>query len=384
VQSVPGLSHFRYPSTIINEWLLYEVPYAQVAVTHDHDWCALMTEEDVLPLNEDELIRRVRDKYDLVFCSGNSGSVFLSPKATPYDLSTSSKENVLEAALLPLSLPCDSASLPGSPPSVTPSFTPIQPIKDIDTFISALVPALVLDSKEPRPFPSVKKRVRFNPVIKYIDSPFSNLDLEEPKSFSPLGKQAQVNHVLEFSGIPVIIYDISRHPSLITTPYNQSLDIDTISEPATLPPLLSMTLVSPFLPWSITIVPLSPKPDACVTVSDVIMTLYRTLRLAVHPDEFNALPSHEAKYKVNIAYQSRYKYLENIDPRGCEEEKRKGVKRVDFFMGRTMFLGLSPIEEDSNVWMINVSSISHSPTDSQAQFSESSKRRKEVGETGKG
>jgi hypothetical protein len=117
-----------------------------------------------------------------------------------------------------------------------------------------------------------------------------------------------------------------------------------------------MTIISELLPWSIVVTPSSPKPDACVTVADVITTLHRTLRLAVHPDEFNALPSHEAKYRVNAAYESRYKRMASVDPTGFEEEKRKGVKRVDFFMGRTMFLGLSPcVSMGPNVWMINVS-----------------------------
>jgi len=57
-----------------------------------------------------------------------------------------------------------------------------------------------------------------------------------------------------------------------------------------------------------------------------------------------------------MAYESRYKRMEDVDPRGCEEEKKKGVKRVDFLMGRTMFMGLSPcVPMGPNVWVINVS-----------------------------
>jgi hypothetical protein len=125
--------------------------------------------------------------------------------------------------------------------------------------------------------------------------------------------------------------------------------VGAFAEPATLPPSLSLTLVSDLLPWSIVV---APSPASYINVSDVITTLHRSLRLAVHPDEFNALPSHDAKYRVNMAYEGRCKRLEE-DPRACEEEKKKGVKRVDFLMGRTMFMGLSPV--GPGVWTINVS-----------------------------
>lgn len=166
-----------------------------------------------------------------------------------------------------------------------------------------------------------------------------------------------ISRLLGFSTMPAIIYDISRHPSSITLPHNQPLDVAAFAESATFPPSLSLTLVSDLLPWAVIIAPTSPIPDAYVTVSDVITTLHRVLRLAVHPDEFNALPSHDVKYKVNMAYESRYKRLKDVDPKGFEEEKKKGVKRVDFLMDKTIFMGLSPCVPTSslNVWMVNVS-----------------------------
>jgi hypothetical protein len=162
-----------------------------------------------------------------------------------------------------------------------------------------------------------------------------------------------INRLLALSTIPPIIYDISRPPSFITTPHNQALDVGVFTEPATFPSSLTITLVSDLLPWSIIIAPASPKLVQYITVCDVITTLHCALRFAVHPDEFNALPSHDAKYRVNTAYESRYKRLEDVDSQACEEEKKKGVKRVDFLMGRTMFMGLSPA--GPNVWTINVS-----------------------------
>jgi hypothetical protein len=97
---------------------------------------------------------------------------------------------------------------------------------------------------------------------------------------------------------------------------------------------------------------LSPVPDAFITVADVLATLHRALRLAVHPNEYNALPSHEDKHKVNAAYEHRY--LRIADPAAHEEEKRKGVKRVDFLMGRTRFLGLSRTTEGPGIWALNL------------------------------
>jgi hypothetical protein len=111
-----------------------------------------------------------------------------------------------------------------------------------------------------------------------------------------------------------------------------------------------MVIHCPYLPWTITILPINTKH---VTVRDVFDGIYRSLRLAVHEAEFQYLPSAEAKHSVNNAYTRRYKRLDDLQAR--ELERSKGLKRVDFLGERTLFTGLSSTMERPNVWFLGVS-----------------------------
>jgi hypothetical protein len=89
-----------------------------------------------------------------------------------------------------------------------------------------------------------------------------------------------------------------------------------------------------------------------VSVSDVFNSLYSGLRKAVHPVEYEALPSSHALY-VNQAYFDRCNFIP--DDYARMEEQKKGVKRIDFLLGRNRFLGLSSRKGDSAIWELNVS-----------------------------
>jgi hypothetical protein len=157
----------------------------------------------------------------------------------------------------------------------------------------------------------------------------------------------QLHPILQFSLNPAIDFDISFPPTSITAPHHHAL-----ADSAVNPPLACLALIFPYLPWPITVTPALQLPESFVTVADVLVALHRALRLAVHPDEYNALPSHEDKHKVNASYKLRY--IRITDPVAHEEEKRKGVKRVDFLMGRTRFLGLSPTSVGPGIWAMNL------------------------------
>jgi hypothetical protein len=57
---------------------------------------------------------------------------------------------------------------------------------------------------------------------------------------------------------------------------------------------------------------------------------------------------------VDKAYYRRCGCIEDPDSRQLEESK--GVKRVDFLMGRNRFLGLSGTLKGPDIWELNVSS----------------------------
>ena len=103
---------------------------------------------------------------------------------------------------------------------------------------------------------------------------------------------------------------------------------------------------------------LASRKSPYVSVRDVVHALYRGLRMAVHPLEYEALPSMETITNVNEAYFSRCNSI--VEKKARQEEQAKGVKRVDFLMDRNRFLGLSKKSSTSRkggsmVWELNVS-----------------------------
>ncbi|KAF8919229.1 hypothetical protein CPB85DRAFT_1156635, partial [Mucidula mucida] len=110
-----------------------------------------------------------------------------------------------------------------------------------------------------------------------------------------------------------------------------------LSEPAISPPLSRMTITSPHLAWPIQV---EPKLNgAYITVSDVLGAIYHSLRQNIRPAEFHSLPGKNDMQRVTAAYQARYRRIPNRT--SYEEEKKAGVKRVDFLKGKIIFAGLS-------------------------------------------
>ncbi|KAK0439246.1 uncharacterized protein EV420DRAFT_1236993, partial [Desarmillaria tabescens] len=98
-------------------------------------------------------------------------------------------------------------------------------------------------------------------------------------------------------------------------------------DPATSPPLPGgMILVSKYLPWRIHISPSS--------VSDVVVALYTALRTRVTEEELKAVGG----MGVMRAFANR------VEGMG-DEERRKGVRRVDFLLGYTRFVGIEATDE---------------------------------------
>ncbi|KAK0447593.1 hypothetical protein EV421DRAFT_1900964 [Armillaria borealis] len=108
---------------------------------------------------------------------------------------------------------------------------------------------------------------------------------------------------------------------------------DIPDEPATSPALLvDMVLVSKYLPWRIHISPGS--------VREMVVALYTALRTRVTEEELKAVGG----TGVKTAFRNR------VEGMG-EEEMRKGVRRVDFLLGYTRFIGVEATDEPG-VWKI--------------------------------
>ncbi|KAF7354093.1 hypothetical protein MVEN_01096700 [Mycena venus] len=159
---------------------------------------------------------------------------------------------------------------------------------------------------------------------------------------------ARAHNLVAFADSPLLNYDISLHPSTITTHF-QGVSTAGYLEPAVYPPQRAITIVTPHLPWSI---PVTASNGRYVTVSDALNALYRSLRTNVTAVEFNSLGTQKLMRRASEAYAHRYMRLRGH--RGYDEEKKQGVKRVDFLMGCTKFRGLSPTSS-ADVWRIHVS-----------------------------
>ncbi|KAK7036198.1 hypothetical protein R3P38DRAFT_2910969 [Favolaschia claudopus] len=147
---------------------------------------------------------------------------------------------------------------------------------------------------------------------------------------------------------PILNFDLTRSPSAITT-HHHHVSTSGFSDSAVSPPQASLTIVTPHLPWSISVA--ASSNGHYVTVADVLQALYRSLRTNVTAPEFHALKQQKLMRRVSEAYTERYMRLHGH--RGYEEEKKSGVKRVDFLMGNTKFRGLSAAGP-ADVWRLHV------------------------------
>ncbi|KAJ7776334.1 hypothetical protein B0H16DRAFT_1302431 [Mycena metata] len=159
-------------------------------------------------------------------------------------------------------------------------------------------------------------------------------------------KSPHLHPVLAVSDLPVLTYDVSLPPSTIST-HQPGLSSLVLLEPAVVPQRSTVTLRTPHLPWPIVV---EASNHHFVTVSDVLDSIYASLRTNITPTEFQALETREQQRRASEAYTLRYGRLHGL--LGYEDEKRQGVKRVDFLMGCTRFQGLSA-SDSAGVWQLH-------------------------------
>ncbi|KAF9529817.1 hypothetical protein CPB83DRAFT_764334 [Crepidotus variabilis] len=165
-----------------------------------------------------------------------------------------------------------------------------------------------------------------------------------------------IHFLLAFSPFsePAIPWDLSypAPKSYMGADGYDLLTVDTLVEPATSPPLGSLLITHPNLKWNVEILPSDHEPGAFVSVNDVLVSLYRELRLAIHPLEYAELPEGEVRSSVDAAYYARCGRIRDTQIRMLEE--KKGIKKIDLLMGRSRFLGLSGTHTSPDVWELNL------------------------------
>jgi len=149
---------------------------------------------------------------------------------------------------------------------------------------------------------------------------------------------------LRVSSSPPITYDLTQPTSALYSPHF-GIPRATLCEPATSPSVQMLTIISPRFPWAITV---SPSTYHYVSVIDVLDGIYRALRVGVTSHEFHAPPTDRGR--VSQAYEARCRRIRS--QREHQQEKSRGVRRVDFLMEHTKFRGLSPAP-GTDAWVLN-------------------------------
>ena len=141
-----------------------------------------------------------------------------------------------------------------------------------------------------------------------------------------------------------ITYDLRDRVSTASTTHNHhSLPTATLHESAFVPSRSYITITSSYLPWTIKVY---ASNGSYITLQDILTSIYSDLRTNITPTEFKLLPSKHHRNRATRAYEQRYRRLRRQLPgertyhKASESEKRTGMKRVDFLMSHTKFLGI--------------------------------------------
>jgi len=167
-----------------------------------------------------------------------------------------------------------------------------------------------------------------------------------PHAFSPVKKSPVVPHqnsphfipATPTSPAPPSLHDLLANPQgarldIAFPPHPDRLHIHHahLSMAATHPPVKVMKIVAPGLPWSITVEPTATS-SPFVTVLDVLHALYTSLHKPIKQAEFDAV-SHSHRDSISKAWHHR---LDKIPfPSDVKAEKARGVRRMDFLLGRS-------------------------------------------------
>ncbi|KAK0481151.1 hypothetical protein EDD18DRAFT_1203997 [Armillaria luteobubalina] len=109
----------------------------------------------------------------------------------------------------------------------------------------------------------------------------------------------------------------------------------SVTEPATLPPMPSLAVVSQMLPWPIVVQRSAIRE--WVTVADVVETVWRALQVPIPWSPSLTSPS-----------------LLMATEREEEHRERIGISRLAYLKGRTRFIGLTKDDDESDTWVLHV------------------------------
>ena len=172
----------------------------------------------------------------------------------------------------------------------------------------------------------------------------------------------QIHPAITYTGVPpYLCFDLAFPPSYLLFPDSptlgsdrssgssrsfESINMALLSEQATYPARSSITLLTEALPWSVTVT----AKSTFVTVYDVLQALHSSLRLQVTAVEWGSL-SRTSQDVIAVSFHKRVDGF--VDRLKREKQLGKGVRRLDFLVGRTRLYGISPFGEKPNVFRVH-------------------------------
>ncbi|KAL5522976.1 hypothetical protein ACEPAF_1243 [Sanghuangporus sanghuang] len=145
---------------------------------------------------------------------------------------------------------------------------------------------------------------------------------------------------------PALLWDLRYPPEYarLASARDRRLSSSVTSQYATSPPVPIFRVtcgIFPYRNWTIEV-----HNSRGVTVGDVLNALYRELRHRVNSAEWNGAPrTHQARVAEAFYGRSR----RSADPR---HEQHAGVRRIDWLLKSTAFVGLTPSVERGYTWTL--------------------------------
>lgn len=122
---------------------------------------------------------------------------------------------------------------------------------------------------------------------------------------------------------------VTSIPSPLAVAYGQSYVLIDMTHDAMHPRAETIRLYHPLLPWSIDV-----KQPYGVTLAHLFITIYNNLMTPIRSEDFwNVVLTDYQRSLITEAFHSRCK---------SEEDRRKGIRRIDFLGRQCVLTGIVP------------------------------------------
>ncbi|KAF9474967.1 hypothetical protein BDN70DRAFT_841612 [Pholiota conissans] len=125
----------EHPSKAINNFLLEQNPTARIAITNDDHWISLLTRDDLVVPEREELLTRLKKSYKFVEEKG----IISLESLIEMEATTSQNNNRPEKEIYSDFVTCPPDAVPMNPPTSAPQFYPTKEVSSMKTRLFAVL-----------------------------------------------------------------------------------------------------------------------------------------------------------------------------------------------------------------------------------------------------